>query len=99
MLDILEASCCLYSEVWVSPFDHPKAIKEDVLEAVINERVQSPVRRPKKGYIRLVGDWKEKLRGLQKPENFLLTGSYYFMGAFQRELYNLGSERGLSIHT
>ncbi|MCO4795066.1 MAG: hypothetical protein KC493_15220 [Bacteriovoracaceae bacterium] len=92
MLDIWEASSCLYKEVWISPFDHPKAFESSKLIKLIERRQEL-----KKGNIHLVHDWKNKIRNQTNREDFLVAGSYYFIGAIQRELYNIKCKRGISI--
>lgn len=89
MFDIWQASKCLYREIWVSPFDHPKAFDKDRLIKLVEKR--------NKGNIHLVLDWKERIRNLQSKESILVSGSYYFIGAIQRELLELGGEGSLSV--
>jgi len=89
MFDIWQASKCLYREIWVSPFDHPKAFDKDRLIKLVAKR--------KKGNIHLVLDWKERIRNLQSKESILVSGSYYFIGAVQKELLELGGEGSLSV--
>jgi dihydrofolate synthase / folylpolyglutamate synthase len=89
MFDIWEASGCLYKEIWVSPFDHPKAFDKDKLIKLVEKR--------KKGKIHFVLDWKKRIRELDSNENILVSGSYYFIGSVQRELLSLGGEGSLSV--
>ncbi len=89
IFDIWEASGCLYREIWVSPFEHPKALDRNRLIKLVEQR--------KKGNIHLVLDWKERIRKLGDEETILVSGSYYFIGSIQRELLSLGGKGSLSV--
>lgn len=91
MFDIWEASGCLYKEIWVSPFEHPKAFDRDKLIKLVEKR--------KKGNIHLVLDWKERIKKLENVESILVSGSYYFIGSMQSELLSLGGKGSLSIQS
>lgn len=91
IFDIWEASGCLYREIWVSPFEHPKAFDKDKLIKLVEQR--------KKGKIHLVLDWKERIKNLQEGESILVSGSYYFIGSMQSELLSLGGEGSLSVQS
>ena len=91
IFDIWEASGCLYREIWISPFDHPKAFDKDKLIKLVEKR--------NKGNIHLVLDWKERIKNLRESESILVSGSYYFIGSMQSELLSRGGKGSLSVQS
>lgn len=83
-LNILAKSPCLYSEVWVTSFDHFRSMESAELLEIFKEFLASNESNRKR--FQFVEDYKSKLSEIKSPKKILVTGSYYFIGEFQHYL-------------
>ena len=71
----------LFKKIYLTCFDHPKALAESVLKEIFSELNLRP---EQKSRIEFVADWKEIFNSQSSiPKTVLVTGSYYFLAELE----------------
>ena len=83
-LEIIASAPCLSKNIWLIPFNHIKASEKDVIMKILEEFLNSNESYKKR--FKFVDDFKILLSKKSEFNKILITGSYYFIGEFQKLL-------------
>lgn len=78
--DLFEKSKCFQGSWNFCPFDHPKAVADEVLSGLVMDWKKGSVFEKRIFYYKNIS---ETLESLPSKGNFLVSGSYYFISSFK----------------